>query len=155
MATPAVALMRCIMNSDRVEEHMKVRRPVDATGRPPFGGVVAIDGPSGTGKSSVSRRLEAHLGARFLDTGSMYRAITYAALQRTASGTPTAETVAQVLHDVHLEIGTDPMAPSTSIDGVPANTEIRSAAVDAAVSEGSAGPGVRRAVNALQRGIIG
>ena len=61
--------------------------------------VVAIDGPAGTGKSSVSRRLAQALGARYLDTGAMYRMVTLAVLR--AGVDPTdAETVAQIASTV-------------------------------------------------------
>ena len=79
--------------------------------------VVAIDGPSGTGKSTVSRRLAIALGARYLDTGAMYRAITWAVLE--AGVDPTdAEGVAAVCAKVTLDSGTDPVAPHISVDGL-------------------------------------
>ncbi len=69
--------------------------------------VVAVDGPSGSGKSTVSRRLAAGIGARYLDTGAMYRAITWAVL-RSGVDLTDAASVAKVAGEVDLRIGTDP-----------------------------------------------
>jgi cytidylate kinase len=120
-----------------------------------FTAVVAIDGPSGTGKSSVSRRLATRLGARFLDTGSMYRALTDAVLRQSSSGEISRETVLAVLSDVQLDVGTDPGAPSISVNGQPVDAAIRTPAVDAAVSGVSGVPEVRELLIAYQREIIG
>jgi CMP/dCMP kinase len=119
-----------------------------------FTGVVAIDGPSGTGKSTVSRSLALVLGARYLDTGAMYRAVTLAVLRAGASPEDPAA-VAGVLASARLEMGTDPAAPGVLLDGEPVDTEIRSAAVTAAVSGVAAVPAVRTALIAQQREIIG
>src|ERR1700741_4570232 len=70
-------------------------------------GVIALDGPSGTGKSTVARRLAAHLGAGYLDTGAMYRTVTLAVLR--AGVVPTDEAaVARVTERLALSISTDP-----------------------------------------------
>jgi cytidylate kinase len=119
-----------------------------------FTGVVAIDGPSGTGKSTVSRGVASRLGARFLDTGAMYRAMTLA-VQRAGVDPSDAHAVEGVLKAVHLEMGTDPSAPSTQLDGVSVDVEIRSADVTAGVSAVAALPAVRAALIAQQRDIIG
>ncbi|MCW6004378.1 (d)CMP kinase, partial [Micromonospora sp. CPCC 205371] len=78
--------------------------------------VVAVDGPSGSGKSTVSRRLATALDAQYLDTGAMYRAVTWAVLQ---SGVDPhdSDAVAKVAGEVQLEIGTDPSAPHISVEG--------------------------------------
>ena len=116
--------------------------------------VVAIDGPSGTGKSTVSRRLAIALGARYLDTGAMYRAITWAVLE--AGVDPTdAEGVAAVCAKVSLDSGTDPMAPHISVDGLGVDAEVRGPEVTAAVSAVAAIPAVRAELVARQREIIG
>ncbi len=115
--------------------------------------VVAVDGPSGSGKSTASRRLAAALGARYLDTGAMYRAVTWAVLH--AGADPhDAEAVAKVAADVTIAIGTDPDRPSVRLDGTPVDAEIRSAEVTAAVSAVAAVPAVRRLLVAQQRQII-
>src|SRR5215468_12441545 len=76
--------------------------------------VVAVDGPSGTGKSTVSRRLATALDARYLDTGAMYRAVTWAVLE--AGVDPAdADAVAAVCAKVTLDSGTDPLAPHIAV----------------------------------------
>src|SRR5918999_846078 len=72
--------------------------------------VVAVDGPSGSGKSTVSRRLAAGIGARYLDTGAMYRAITWAVL-RSGVDPRDADAVAKVAGGIDLFVGTDPLNP--------------------------------------------
>jgi cytidylate kinase len=123
-------------------------------GQPEFGGVVAVDGPSGTGKSTVSRAVATALGARYLDTGAMYRAVTLAVL-RAGVSPEDAEAVETVLAGADLEMGTDPVAPSVLLGGAAVGAEIRTAEVTAAVSAVSAVPAVRRILVAQQREIIG
>jgi cytidylate kinase len=117
------------------------------------GCVVAVDGPSGSGKSTVSRRLAVALGARYLDTGAMYRAVTWAVL-RAGVDTSDAAAVAAVCARVSLDVGTDPKAPHIRVDGVPVDGPIRGVEVTAAVSAVAAVPAVRAALVALQRKII-
>src|SRR5689334_821652 len=117
------------------------------------GCVVAVDGPSGSGKSTVSRRLATALGARYLDTGAMYRAVTWAVLQAGVEPTDAAA-VAEVCARVALDIGTDPAAPHIRVDGVPVDGPIRGVEVTGAVSAVSAVPAVRAALVARQRQII-
>jgi cytidylate kinase len=115
--------------------------------------VVAVDGPSGSGKSTVSRRLASALDARYLDTGAMYRAITWAVLR--AEVDPfDAEAVVKIAGEVDLAIGVEPDAPWVSVDGITVDQEIRGPAVTAAVSAVSAVPAVRELLVAMQRGII-
>lgn len=117
------------------------------------GCVVAVDGPSGSGKSTVSRRLAAALGARYLDTGAMYRAVTWAVLQ--AGVDPhDGEKTAMVAGGVRLEIGIDPDNPYIRVDGTPVDGPIRGPEVTAAVSAVSAVPEVRALLVARQREII-
>ncbi len=119
-----------------------------------FEGVIAIDGPSGAGKSTVSRELARQLGMRYLDTGAMYRAITWAVLQ--AGVQPDdAPAVAEVADRVTLAVGTDPGRPHISLDGTPLEQEIRRPAVTAAVSAVSSVPAVRERLVAQQRRLIG
>jgi cytidylate kinase len=115
--------------------------------------VVAVDGPSGSGKSTVSRRLASALGARYLDTGAMYRAVTWAVL-RSGVDPHDAESVAKVAGEVELEIGVDPDAPRVSADGTEIDREIRGAEVTAAVSAVAAVPAVRELLVALQKEIV-
>jgi cytidylate kinase len=119
-----------------------------------FTGVVALDGPSGTGKSTVARRLAGRLGARYLDTGAMYRAATVAALRAGADLQDPGSVLAAV-RPARIDIGTDPQHPAVTLDGRPVDAEIRSAEVTAAVSAVSAVPAVRELLVALQRELIG
>jgi cytidylate kinase len=115
--------------------------------------VVAVDGPSGSGKSTISRRVAHALHARYLDTGAMYRAVTYVVLRQNVD-LGDADKIAAVAEGVELAIGTDPDAPHVSVDGVGVDREIRGAEVTQAVSAVSAVPAVRALLVAQQREII-
>jgi CMP/dCMP kinase len=118
-----------------------------------FDGVVALDGPSGTGKSTVARGLADRLGARYLDTGAMYRAATLAVLRAgidPADGPHVADAVERAV----IDISTDPHAPSVRLDGDPVDAEIRAGRVTGAVSAVSAHPAVRAVLVAAQRELI-
>ncbi len=110
-------------------------------------GVIALDGPSGTGKSTVARRLASTLRSGYLDTGAMYRAVTLAVLR--TGGDP-----AEVARTARVEIGTDPVSPTVLLDGADVAAEIRGPEVTLAVSEVSAVPEVRRILVEQQRAII-
>ncbi|WP_282785079.1 (d)CMP kinase [Nocardia sp. CC201C] len=114
--------------------------------------VVAMDGPSGTGKSSVSRRLATRLGARYLDTGAMYRVATLRVLRSGVDLTDAAAIVVAV-KELPLSIGTDPSREVIELDGEDVSAEIRGNAVTKAVSAVSAVPEVRDQLVALQRDI--
>jgi cytidylate kinase len=119
-----------------------------------FTGVVALDGPSGTGKSSVARQLALRLGARYLDTGAMYRAATVAALDHgTDLDDPAA--IADVVRDAKITITTDPSDVRVEVDGLQVNERIRSALITSAVSAVSAVPAVRTLLVDAQRELIG
>lgn len=115
--------------------------------------VVAIDGPSGTGKSTVARRLASALDARYLDTGAMYRAVTWAALDAGIDPDDTLS-VTQICEKVTLDSVTDPVAPHISVDGRRLDVEVRSAPVTRAVSAVAAIPEVRVLLVTRQREII-
>ena len=116
--------------------------------------VVAIDGPSGSGKSSTSRGVAARLGLRYLDTGAMYRGMTWWMLREGVDvGDP--EAVAARAGDPEILSGTDPQGPSILVEGVDVGLAIRSAEVNAAVSPVSAVPEVRARLVELQRDTIG
>ncbi|MEV0274518.1 (d)CMP kinase [Hamadaea sp. NPDC050747] len=115
--------------------------------------VVAVDGPSGSGKSTVSRRLATKLDARYLDTGAMYRAATWAVLQADAQLTDP-DGIYKIVSAAALEIVTDPAAPSISVDGVNVDGPIRGQEVTQAVSAVAAVPAVRQLLVDLQRQII-
>jgi cytidylate kinase len=116
-------------------------------------GVVALDGPSGTGKSTVARRLATQLGARYLDTGAMYRAATLAVLRAGVDPTDAAR-VRDAVAGVVLKVTTDPRAQATTLDGEDVSAEIRGQEVTTAVSPVSAVPEVRAQLVAQQRSII-
>ncbi|NJP35326.1 (d)CMP kinase [Micromonospora thermarum] len=115
--------------------------------------VVAVDGPSGSGKSTVSRRLAVSLGARYLDTGAMYRAVTWAVL-RSGVDLADASSVAKVAGETDLRIGTDPQGYGVTADGVHVEVEIRGPEVTSAVSAVAAVPAVRAILVARQREMI-
>jgi len=112
--------------------------------------VIAVDGPAGTGKSSVSRGLARTLDARYLDTGAMYRIVTLAVLRANAdlADTPAIESAAA---DVPLSVGYDPSEDSAYLDAEDVSSEIRGEAVTRAVSAVSAVPAVRARLVGLQR----
>lgn len=116
-------------------------------------GVVAIDGPSGTGKSTAARGLAERLGAGYLDTGAMYRVITLAVLRAgTDLGDPAA--IAKVAGSTDLAVGADPVDPVVLLDDADVGAEIRGDEVTAAVSAVAAVPEVRELLVDAQRQII-
>jgi cytidylate kinase len=128
--------------------------PTDFSEAPEFRGVVALDGPSGTGKSTVARLLARRLQAQYLDTGAMYRAATVAVLRAGIDpADPTA--VAAEVAASRIDVGTDPWHRSTRLNGKDVEREIRTAATTAAVSAVSAVPAVRAQLVDQQRLIIG
>lgn len=116
--------------------------------------VVAMDGPSGSGKSSVSRGVARALGLRYLDTGAMYRAMTWWMLQQGVDAADAA-TVAARCAEPEIVSGTDPDGPTIHVDGVDVAGPIRESEVTGAVSAVAAVPEVRTRLVALQRQIIG
>lgn len=128
--------------------------------------VVALDGPSGTGKSTVSRGVARALELRYLDTGAMYRAVALAVLRgapelapQLATGqAPTGEAerrVNDIAAAVRLDIGTAPDETWIRLEGEDVSAQIRTPEVTAAVSAVSAAPAVRRTLVEFQRAIIG
>lgn len=115
--------------------------------------VVAIDGPSGSGKSSTSRGVAADLGLRYLDTGAQYRALTWWMLEHGVDLADPAAIGAASLWPL-LESGTDPEAPTITVDGRRADREIRSDAVTEAVSRVAGVPTVRTRLIECQREYI-
>jgi CMP/dCMP kinase len=115
--------------------------------------VVAVDGPSGAGKSSASRGAATELGLRYLDTGSMYRALTWWLLDRGVEVSDTG-TVGALAAEPRIEVGTDPRAPWVRVDGTDITSVIRTREVTGAVSAVAAVPRVRAHLIAQQRDII-
>jgi len=111
---------------------------------------IAIDGPAGTGKSSVSRGLAHALGARYLDTGAMYRMVTLAAL-RAGVDPADADAVARIAEAVQMSVDYDPAGDRYCLGGEDVSGEIRGDEVTGAVSAVSSVPAVRTRLVALQR----
>ncbi|MFD5784888.1 (d)CMP kinase [Streptomyces sp. NPDC126933] len=114
--------------------------------------IVAIDGPSGTGKSSTSKAVAAQLGLSYLDTGAQYRAMTWWMLSNGIDVRDPAA-VATAAGKPVLVSGTDPAAPTITVDGVDAAGPIRTQEVTSEVSAVSAVPEVRTVITELQRSI--
>jgi CMP/dCMP kinase len=123
-------------------------------------GVVAVDGPSGTGKSTTARGLAMRLDARYLDTGAMYRAATLAVmragvpLDATRTDAEGHDDAVQVAVEADLAMSTDPAEPRVRLDGEDVGAEIRGAEVTRAVSAVSALAKVREHLVAEQRRIV-
>jgi cytidylate kinase len=116
--------------------------------------VVAVDGTSGSGKSSTCRAVADRLGLRYLDTGAMYRAVAWWMLQHDVNIYDVHEVAAHA-HTPKLVSGTDPLRPTITLDGVDVSGEVRSDAVNAAVSPVSTVPAIRARLVEQQRDIIG
>lgn len=113
--------------------------------------IVAIDGPAGSGKSTIAGQLAARLGFEKLDTGAMYRAVALAALERAANLDDEAA-IDELARTVRIDVARRAGARArVLLDGVDVTDEIRTPAVDACVSKVSAYPGVRRAMLDVQR----
>jgi cytidylate kinase len=114
---------------------------------------VAIDGPMGSGKSTVAREVARRLGFRYVDTGAMYRAVAVAALRRGISP-DDAEGLARLAREMRLQI--EPAADGTSrvlIDGEDVTAALRSVEVNRVVSRVARVPGVRDALGGIQRSL--
>jgi cytidylate kinase len=118
---------------------------VEATDRPLT--VIAIDGPAGSGKSTVGKRLAAQLGLEYLDTGAMYRGVTFAALRR-GIDPADEDVVARLAEQVELDLAAD---GTLIVDGVDATIEIRGPEVTRAVSLVAANSAVRKELVRRQR----
>jgi cytidylate kinase len=108
--------------------------------------VIAIDGPAGSGKSTVAKAWASRLGLEYLDTGAMYRSVTFAALRR-GIDPADAEVVGRVASDVTIDLRPD----GVTVDGVDATIEIRGPEVSRAVSIVAANPIVRSEMVRRQR----
>ena len=99
--------------------------------------LIAIDGPAGSGKSTVAQAVARKLGVDYLDTGAMYRSVTHVALQRGVD-VSDADALARLAHDLEIEVG-----DRVLVDGDDVSEAIRTPAVNGAVSTVAAHPGVR------------
>ena len=109
--------------------------------------VIAIDGPAGSGKSTVARAVATKVGLPYLDTGAMYRSVAFAAL-RAGVDPESAEEVANLAAEMELVLTED---GTVTVDGVDATIEIRGPEVTRAVSIVAANPDVRREMRSRQR----
>jgi CMP/dCMP kinase len=115
--------------------------------------VVAIDGPSGSGKSSVARGVASRLGVRHVDTGAMYRALTWWAR---SLGVDLADTerVATLARELPLRLGTDPADPHVFVGTTDVSEAIRAPEISAAVSAVATNLGVRAELVRRQRAFV-
>ncbi|WP_295694904.1 (d)CMP kinase [Lapillicoccus sp.] len=115
--------------------------------------VVAIDGPSGSGKSSVSRAVARALGVGFLDTGAMYRAVAWWCLERSIDLGDRAA-VAEAARTMPLALTTDPDAPSVVVGATDVSAAIRGSRISERVSQVATNLGVREILVGRQRELI-
>ncbi len=115
--------------------------------------VVAVDGPSGSGKSSVSREVARRLGLAYLDTGAMYRAATWWCLDQGVELTDTAA-VAAAVRAMPLDLGLDPAAPTFEVDGRDVAADIRTTEISSAVSAVATNLDARAELGRRQRAVI-
>lgn len=121
--------------------------------RSPHSLVIAVDGPSGSGKSSVSREVATRLGLAYLDTGAMYRAACWSVLEA-GIAPDDVQAVADQVTTMDLVLDTDPAAPRVLVDGRDVSTEIRQTRISASVSVVAANQQVRAVLRAHQRALI-
>ena len=115
--------------------------------------MIAVDGPAGSGKSSAARGVATELGLRYLDTGAMYRALTWWLISQGLDvGDPA--TVAGHARRPVIEVSTDPARPAVTVDGTDVTGQIRTREVSNAVSAVASVPGVRAHLIAQQQGIL-
>ena len=112
--------------------------------------IVAIDGPSGSGKSSIAHAIADRFGLTFLDTGAMYRSVAAECL-RLGVDPEDAEAVAAVARDIAIEFGASEGGQTVTANGRDVTAEIRTPEVELAVSPVSANPAVREVMVSLQR----
>ena len=117
------------------------------------GFVVAIDGPSGSGKSSVSKQVARTLGYGYLDTGAMYRALTWWCLREDVD-LGDADAITAAAERLPLSIGTDPDDPTVTVDGVDVTADIRETRISTTVSAVAGVIPVRELMRVLQRRLI-
>ncbi len=115
--------------------------------------VIAIDGPSGSGKSSVSRAVAQRLDLAYLDTGAMYRALTWWCAAR-GIDLEDQSAVARAAQDLPLKMGTDPSSPSVQVAGVVINEAIRTTVISESVSKVATNLGVRDVLRDRQRALM-
>jgi len=129
------------------------RREPDDRAVPAGSLVIAVDGPAGSGKSSAARGAASSLGLRYLDTGAMYRAVTWWMLEHNVD-LADADALARYTRALVIEISTDPAKQNVRVDGIDVTAEIRNRRVSNVVSLVAAVPEVRSHLIAQQREVI-
>lgn len=114
---------------------------------------IAIDGPSGSGKSSVSRAVARSLGIGYLDTGAMYRAVTWWCVDQGVD-LGDASAVADATRNIPLQMGTDPAAPTVCVAGESIDEAIRETAISSVVSQVATNLEVRAELQRRQRELM-
>jgi len=114
---------------------------------------IAIDGPAASGKSTLARLLAKRLGLIMVNSGAMFRAITWKVLQENIDPHDTAA-VASLMDNIDIQCGSDGIMSTITIDGTDPGDALRSEAVNANVSTISAIPAVREKLIDLQRGYL-
>jgi CMP/dCMP kinase len=130
-----------------------VQRPQDRDEQDGRALVIAVDGPSGSGKSSAARGTASALGLRYLDTGAMYRAVTWWMLEHDVDLADAGAVAASTL-PLTIGVSTDPAAQWVTVDGIDVTAQIRTRRVSNVVSLVAAVPGVRAELIGRQRAII-
>jgi len=115
--------------------------------------IIAVDGPSGSGKSSTARGVAGRLGLRYLDTGATYRAVTWSALEHGIDLDDTAA-VAQRARELRLEVSTDPAHQFVIADGTDVTAAIREPRISETVSKIATNLDVRKELIRRQRAVI-
>jgi CMP/dCMP kinase len=115
--------------------------------------VIAIDGPSGSGKSSLSRAVALRLNLAYLDTGAMFRALTWWCAHNGVN-LEDQSAVARAARDLPLQMGTDPSSPSVRVGGVLIDEAIRTSEISESVSKVATNLGVRAELRDRQRALI-
>ena len=115
--------------------------------------VIAIDGPSGSGKSSLSRAVAQRLNLAYLDTGAMFRALTWWCAQNGVD-LEDQSAVTRAARDLPLQMGTDPSSPSVRVGGVVIDEAIRTSEISESVSKVATNLGVRAELRDRQRALI-
>jgi cytidylate kinase len=130
-----------------------VRHPATSRTGNRLAQVIAVDGPSGSGKSSAARGAASALGLRYLDTGAMYRAVTWWMLEHDVDLADTGAVAGHTM-ELSIDISTDPQAQWIRVDGIDVSAEIRQRRVSNVVSLVAAVPEVRAQLIGQQQAII-
>lgn len=115
--------------------------------------VIAIDGPSGSGKSSVARRVATLLDLKYLDTGAMYRAVTWWLLDRGVD-LDDRQRVAELVAEIPLRMGTDPDAPTVHVGDRDVSELIRETRISSTVSKVATNLDVRAHMRVMQQAVV-